>query len=450
MGASPRAVDWDEDGDFDLLSGEYAGFVTLFRNIGTPTNPILTNEGHLKMNGVDIDVGNLSVPEVNDWNEDGRKDLIMGCDAGYIYYYLNTGTNSNPAFRTSAKMADDGGQIQKIKNCPRITDLNEDGLKDLVLAWIDGTCLFWPNHGTNAAPVFHEKYELTGYTDTLDPDPGAYNWSHFGTCDWNEDGHPDLLYTRWESEIFIHLSGTYLLECTIDPVDPPVKISPHGGAVSYEINLTNNSSHDVILDVWTEITMPDGEPYGPVRIVATNETILAGGTNYYQFDDDVPGSFPPSGDYTFDVYMGNMDSGYFVTDSFTFTKNDHLAAEPLTLSEKGGSIDFGIDAEPVNAYRNYILLGGVTGTVPGQLLPGGHETIPLNFDAFTWHVVIPLLNSPIFSNFKSQLDESGQSTAQMNSPELPPGYVGLIVYFAYCLANPYDFASNAVEIEIVE
>ncbi len=318
MGASPQGVDWDEDGDFDLLSGEYNGKIMLFLNIGTSTNPVLTQHGYIEANGVDIDAGSLSVPEVNDWNEDGRKDLIVGCDSGYVYVYVNTGTNSAPQFGGSMKIKADGITIDKNKNCPRIADLNGDGLKDLVLAWIEGSCLFWPNYGTNANPVFYEHYELVGYTDPVDPEPGQYNWSHFCVSDWNEDGRLDLVYTRWESEINVHLNGSHYLDCQVDPVNPPIIIPSQGGSFQCQIAVSNNSKHDAILDGWIEVKLPNGNLYGPIHS-AVGVTFTGGGTVQYTIGENVPG-MAPAGAYSYRLCLGKMGNGTFVMDSFDFTK----------------------------------------------------------------------------------------------------------------------------------
>ncbi|MCP4728291.1 MAG: VCBS repeat-containing protein [bacterium] len=47
---------------------------------------------------IDVDIGH-SVPTVADWNNDGKKDLIVGqFGKGKIRLYLNNGTDSKPAF----------------------------------------------------------------------------------------------------------------------------------------------------------------------------------------------------------------------------------------------------------------------------------------------------------------------------------------------------------------
>ncbi len=47
---------------------------------------------------IDIEVGHL-VPCVVDWNNDGKKDLVVGqFSGGKIRLYLNEGTDSEPRF----------------------------------------------------------------------------------------------------------------------------------------------------------------------------------------------------------------------------------------------------------------------------------------------------------------------------------------------------------------
>ena len=48
------------------------------------------------------------------------------------------------------------------------------------------------------------------------------------------------------------------------------------------------------------------------------------------------------------------------------------------------------------------------------------------------------------------LDSDGENTAILISPPLNPNYVGVVMRFAYCLNDPFDFASNAVAVESVD
>ncbi|MBU0756116.1 MAG: glycoside hydrolase [Planctomycetes bacterium] len=114
----------------------------------------------------------------------------------------------------------------------------------------------------------------------------------------------------------------------------------------------------------------------------------------------------------------------------------------------GGSINFWLDAGPENAQRNYLIAGGATGTEPGQVLPGGYATIPVNFDDFTYLVVFPYLNSDIFQNFLGKLNASGMAQATLWVPPIP-GWEDLVMHYAFCCNNLFDYVSNPVQILII-
>ncbi len=117
----------------------------------------------------------------------------------------------------------------------------------------------------------------------------------------------------------------------------------------------------------------------------------------------------------------------------------------------GGSITFEIDAGAANGNRPMVLLAGVSGTEPGTLLPGGVETIPLNEDWLTDYVVANL-GSPPFTDFYQTLDPWGRGDALLSvAGPLPPQLlpVGTIIYFAYACADPYDYVSNVITVEVI-
>jgi hypothetical protein len=125
-----------------------------------------------------------------------------------------------------------------------------------------------------------------------------------------------------------------------------------------------------------------------------------------------------------------------------------LSCDTDTIPENtGGTVNFTLNAGTVNGSRQYILLGSLSGTSPGTPLPGGFVTLPLNWDWFTDFVFLNA-NTPLFMNFLGVLDGGGQSSAQLNLPPVP-GAAGITMYYAYTCSKPYDFVSNAVEIDIV-
>lgn len=123
------------------------------------------------------------------------------------------------------------------------------------------------------------------------------------------------------------------------------------------------------------------------------------------------------------------------------------------MEHDGAKVDFALDAGWENAGRTYMLLGSVSGTSPGTVLPGGLVTIPLNRDWFTRliieNAVIGSAEKAFFLNFKGTLDHEGRSWARLN---LPPMHrlAGTTLYFSFTCMHPFDYVSNAVEIKVIE
>lgn len=60
----------------------------------------------------DLEVTYCSVPTAVDWNNDGAKDLVVGqFTNGYIWLYLNTGTDLNPEFNGGSLIQSNGSPI---------------------------------------------------------------------------------------------------------------------------------------------------------------------------------------------------------------------------------------------------------------------------------------------------------------------------------------------------
>lgn len=127
-----------------------------------------------------------------------------------------------------------------------------------------------------------------------------------------------------------------------------------------------------------------------------------------------------------------------------------LDADTFTLDYRGGVVNMDLDSGIDFADRKYFVLAGATGTNPGTALPDNLATLPLNWDVFT-DLVLSLTGFPIFVDFSGRLDANGQAQAQLNlTVPLDPTTVGTVIYFAYLNYYPFDFASNAIAVEIVD
>lgn len=76
--------------------------------------PLFERGVYIQYNNTPILLGNNydTAPCVVDWNNDGRKDLLVGCFYnGSVYLYTNSGTDEAPVLNTRTKLQADGRDI---------------------------------------------------------------------------------------------------------------------------------------------------------------------------------------------------------------------------------------------------------------------------------------------------------------------------------------------------
>lgn len=115
---------------------------------------------------------------------------------------------------------------------------------------------------------------------------------------------------------------------------------------------------------------------------------------------------------------------------------------------QGGSLGFGLDAGAANAFRSYVLLGSLSGTTPGTVLPGGEVTLPVNRDWF-FSTLLGAVNSGFLPGFMGSLNAAGRAEAAFHVPAgllLP--LAGEKLFFAYALNGPWDYVSEPVMVFI--
>jgi hypothetical protein len=88
---SPALVDIDHDGDLDLFVGEYYGDMLYFENTGSANSPVfaplITNPFGL------VPTNDYNLPAFADLDDDGDEDLLVGEYYGSFQYFQNTEIN---------------------------------------------------------------------------------------------------------------------------------------------------------------------------------------------------------------------------------------------------------------------------------------------------------------------------------------------------------------------
>ena len=223
---TPTAIDWDKDGDLDLIVGDEDGRVAFVENTGKFTadhTPQFLPPVYFKQEADELKCGALATPVGVDWDGDGDIDIISGNTAGYLVFYENlSGPRVEKPKWAAPKNLEAGGEVIRPMAGPNgsiqgpveakwgyttqtVADWDGDGLPDILMNSILGKVVWFKNIGTRKSPELSAaqpiEVEWNGPQPTL-----AYGWlrpegkallTQWRTTpvavDWNRDSLTDLV-----------------------------------------------------------------------------------------------------------------------------------------------------------------------------------------------------------------------------------------------------------------
>ncbi|MEM8912042.1 MAG: exo-alpha-sialidase [Planctomycetota bacterium] len=180
---TPTAVDWDGDGDVDLIVGDEDGRVALVENTGRLRNrvPVFLSPQYFQQQADTLKFGALATPCAYDWDGDGDQDILCGNTAGYIGLFENLG------------LAENG--LPKWSRSSRLEVGNADG--------------------DSLGKPFRV---LAGPSGSIQgPAEAKWGYTTLTVADWDGDRDPDIIYNSILSRVgLIRNDGGKLIDVALD------------------------------------------------------------------------------------------------------------------------------------------------------------------------------------------------------------------------------------------
>lgn len=171
----------------DIIAGGEGGLYW-YRYTGRMTregHPVFHEPVPVLEESAGLFAGTLPVPNVVDWDGDGDQDIVAGNSEGFILFFENLGNNTAPAFAPGAQLTA-GGEVIHVQPgyrldiqgpgearwgyvCPTVVDWDRDGLLDIVMSDSTARHTVFLNEGTagqprlaRGKPIYYDGLELFG------------------------------------------------------------------------------------------------------------------------------------------------------------------------------------------------------------------------------------------------------------------------------------------------
>lgn len=323
----PQFVDINNDGYPDLFVQENTDDLKYFENNGWDADDLLTWKTDKYQN---LDIGEWF--RFVDMDDDGDMDLLSEQPYSYIRYYRNEGSQDNARFELAADtLRDVNGEpiFSDRQNIPNVTDIDNNGLKDLFIGRLDGTVTRYESTGLddNMIPRFElvtERFEDIEIVKQFGTLHGANTMAFM---DIDSDGDQDIFWGDFFEPSLL------LLENRGTPSDPDFRGEPQPFPTGNPVRTSGYNA-------------PTLTPWGSDGEIALFLGVLGGaynanrtlGENFYFYDQNDSGSYS----LQTEQFLSTLDVGnesLVATGDVTGNgKKDILLANKIDPGERNSSV----------------------------------------------------------------------------------------------------------------
>ncbi len=267
------AIDWDKDGNVDIIGGDEDGKISFLKNTGkiVDGNPQFLPPRFFQQKAKYVDFGALVAPRVFDWDGDGLDDIISGNGVGHIGFIRNLG-GDYPTWDAPRLLEIDGTPVRLIANeaLPNTEQpkwgystidvgyWDEDELPDILANEHNGNIVFIKNIGSRKIPNLSKPQPLQVMWEGEPQKPAwvpgisqdnellaPWRTSPF-IMDFNKDKLNDLVILDYEGYLAVYMRTRKNGELTLAhpqrnfvfPSGEPILLNQRTGSSSGRLKIT--------------------------------------------------------------------------------------------------------------------------------------------------------------------------------------------------------------------
>jgi hypothetical protein len=241
---SPNFADFDGDGDLDLVCGEFLDKLTYFENTGTRTEPRYRPGRYLQHEGqpIRMDLEMLQVAAI-DWDRDGDTDLVVGQEDGRVALLEHTGSacDGMPAFLPPRFFQQEADALKVgALATPYSVDWDDDGDADLIVGDTAGYLSFVENLDGGDPPKWAAPVYLTAGGEIVriqagpngsiqGPAEAKWGYTVCSVADWDRDRLPDIVVNSIWGEVLWYRNAGARSTSDLEPARP-IEVEWEGAA----------------------------------------------------------------------------------------------------------------------------------------------------------------------------------------------------------------------------